>query len=107
MVNHFTVALTTGTPINLAVALAGGAGVGNVLRFLSLQAHTANAAVAYVGGNQRTLTSTDFGYRIEVPVATIPYAPSVIELGGNGYISLGDFFVLGATNDELQILIVY
>ena len=107
MVNHFTVALTTGTPINLATALVGGAGVGNVLRFLSIQAHSANAAVAYVGGNQRTLTSTDFGYRIEIPLTNIPYAPTIIELGGNAYMSLGDFYVLGNTNDELQILIVY
>lgn len=107
---HYTITMT-GSAQNLATVLKTALGVNfpginNKLRFLSIQAAPANAAVAYVGGVQRTLTNADYGYRIEIPVTNIPYAPTVIETGP-GVIALGDIQVLGTNNEKLHILIGY
>ena len=103
-VNHYTVALTTATPKNLLDALGGAPD--NWIRFLSIQAHPANVAVVYVGGANATLSSSDYGARIEVPSAgPIPDAPLVFELPP-GSCKLSDFWVLGNTNDEVQLLVI-
>lgn len=113
MLNHFTLAVTTGTPLTIADALIAAGlnpladanmGLKEHLKFCSIQARASNAAVVYVGGKLRTLTSSDYGYRIEIPVTSIPYAPTVIELGP-GIVTLGDIQVLGTTNDFIQILV--
>ena len=112
MVNHFTLGLTSGTALVIANALQaagispGELGLRNKLRYCSIQAHVDNAAVIYVGGSLRTLSSTDYGYRIEIPVTTIPYAPTVIELGP-GVVTLGDLQVLGTTGDNIQIMVAF
>jgi hypothetical protein len=102
---HYTLALTTSTPIKLSSVIPAGTVIPSC-RFLSLQAHSANAAVIYVGGFNQKLSSTEYGWRIEVPVSTIPAAPSIIEFGGGTVVSLSDLQVLGTTNDELQIFFI-
>lgn len=100
MVAHFTVTLT-----GSAQRLGAGLNFSNVLAFLSIQMDPANTHVAYVGGNQATLSSSDYGYRLEIPPSSIPYAPSILEFSG-GRISMDDFFVLGTNGEKLHILAI-
>lgn len=108
MVNHFTVTIAaTGTPQRLGSTLSaavGTPGAGDMLRFLSIQAGGANAGIGYIGGNQRTVSSSDYGFRIEIPTATIPDAPTQIELGPS--CSINDFFIVGTIGDTFKILAI-
>jgi len=107
MVNHFTVTIAaSATPQRLSTGLSAVVGTpkaGDLLRYLSLQAGGGNAGIIYVGGNQRTVSSTDYGFRIEIPPATIPGVPIEISLG---VVSLDDFFVVGTINDTIKILAI-
>lgn len=108
MVNHFTVTIAaTGTPQRLSTGLSaavGTPGLGDQLRWLSIQAGGGNAGIGYIGGNQRTVSTSDYGFRIEIPVTTIPDAPTVIESTVLG--SLADFFIVGTINDTFKILAI-
>ena len=108
MVNHFTITIAaTGTPQRLSTGLSAVVGTprsGDLLRWLSVQAGGANAGIGYVGGNQRTVSTSDYGYRIEIPTTTIPDAPTVIECASLG--SIDDFFIVGTINDTFKILAI-
>lgn len=95
---NFTVTLT-GANQNLGVL--GAAYNRGVLKQLILHADTANANVIYVGGNAgATLSNTEYGFRIEKPVSTIPAAPSVVEAVNT---DLSDWLVLGTNGEKLHV----
>lgn len=104
MTNHFVVTLTTTAPIRLS-SVVTGVGATDLIKFISFQAVASNAGVIYIGGSNRTLTSSDYGWRIEIPVSSIPYAPTVIELTPPA-VCLADFYILGTINDKLAIFVV-
>lgn len=76
-------------------------------RFVSFQADAANTGILYFGGNNQGsgTASTAFGFRIEIPVTSIPSAPVVFEVP-NGNIALDEFWVKASVNtDKLHIFI--
>ena len=82
---------------------------GDLLKYIALSAEASNAAVIFVGSTERgsegTLSSTKYGWRIEIPVTSIPSAPDIIDLA-NSTFSLAEFSVIGTNNDILHILAV-
>ena len=79
---------------------------GDTLKYVALQAHGGNSNIIYVGSTETgTLTSSDYGWRIEVPVTSIPSAPDIIELSQNGF-SLNELSVLGTASDVLHIMVL-
>lgn len=76
------------------------------VHFLSIQADAGNAGVVYVGSVAQTVSSSDYGFRIEIPVSSIPAAPSIVELGGGAAIDLTQIKVKGTNNDKIHLLIV-
>lgn len=112
MVKHYVVAMTTGTPVRLSSALAVGE-TDHQMAAIWMQPRGDNAAVIYIGSTA-TMTSTDYGVRLEIPAAGVPPAP--FNTGdfsfGAGYgnrapIKLSDLYALGTTNDELHILAIW
>ncbi len=83
---------------------------GDLLKSISLQAQADNSAVIFVGSFEsqglsgRTLSSTDYGWRIEIPVTSIPTAPDIIEIS-NSTVCLADLAVLGTASDVLHIMV--
>lgn len=82
---------------------------GDLLSYIALSAHTTNSNLIFVGSTDRgvggVLSSTEYGWRIEIPVVGIPSAPDIIELGKNGF-SLAHLSVLGTNQEILHILAV-
>ncbi len=82
---------------------------GDLIKYMSLQADAGNSAVIFVGSTERgtegALSSTKYMWRIEIPVASIPTAPDIIELS-NGVFSLADWSVIGTAPDVLHIGII-
>lgn len=104
MVAHYSLTLT-GSVQRLSSVIPTGTAV-PVAHFVSLQAAGANTGLIYVGGFPQLLSSTAYGFRIEIPASTIPSAPSIIELGGGAAINLADLQVLGTNNDILKIMVL-
>ena len=70
------------------------------IRWLSLQPLSANAGVIYVGFAGSLLSSSNFAFRIEAPVATVPSAPFIIE---GLMISLDKVFISGTSGDDVAV----
>lgn len=111
MVAHYTLTLT-GSAQSLASVLptyvaasAPSPGEQVSVSFLSLQAAGGNSGLIYVGGSGQVLTSSAYGFRMEIPISTIPSAPNIVELGGGASIRLSEWQVLGTSNDILHILV--
>lgn len=104
MTRHRVVPVTA-TPQNLAAAL--GLAVRSkdaYCAFFSIQALGGNAGIVYVGGSGDTLTTSQYGHRIEIPVATVPFAPWYRENKSfSGYMNLADWQFVGTVNDSLAI----
>lgn len=101
MVAHYTVTLN-GNPQKLSDVITDKL---NAIKFISFQQLATNTHVIYVGGTNATLSSSNYGFRLEVPVTSIPPAPSILEFS-QAALSLGAFYVLGTNTEKLQILIV-
>jgi hypothetical protein len=105
-VRDYTLTLD-GTVQNLNSVLP--AGEGDLLKYVALSAHTTNFNLIFVGSTERgtegALSSTKYGWRIEIPVSGIPTAPDIIELGQNGF-SLAELSVIGTNPEILHILAV-
>jgi hypothetical protein len=106
MAAHYTLTLTTGTPVKMSTAVTGDSAdfVLPAAKFLSFQADPANTHVIYIGGTNATLTSSNFGFRIEIPVTSIPPAPSVRELSSDAR-NLNQYYALGTTGEKLHIFV--
>jgi len=105
-VRDYTLTLD-GTVQNLSDVLP--AGEGDLLKYVALSAHTTNANLIFVGSTERgtegVLSSTVYGWRIEIPVSGIPTAPDIIELA-NSTFGLAELSVLGTNLEILHILAV-
>ena len=96
-----------GTVQNLNSVLP--AGEGDRLKYIAISAHATNSNLIFVGSTDRgaggALSATEYGWRIEIPVSSIPSAPDIIELGQGGF-SLAELSVLGTNTEILHILAV-
>ena len=106
MVTHLTLTLSGAAQV-LNTALATGQRVG-LLKQIILQADGANANVIYVGGtgpaaSTAAVSSSAYGFRIEVPVTTVPAAPTIIEAMNT---SLADWQVIGTNTQKLHITLI-
>jgi hypothetical protein len=76
------------------------------IKFLSLHAAGANSGLIYVGGaGTDDPTSSDYGFRIEIPVSSVPAAPNILEFP-IGSVSLADIKVIGTNNDKLHVFAI-
>lgn len=109
-VAHYTLTMT-GSAQRLNTALDSSyqgphANQDQPVRAITLQPHATAAGVIYVGGANATVTNTNYAFRLEIPVTSIPPAPFVLELSGSK-IWPSDFYVLGTSGDELQVGLIY
>lgn len=100
--NHYALTLT-GLVQRLSTALS--ITEDSAMRGLWLSAGSANSGVIYIGGSS-TLTSSNYGVRLEIPASAIPGAPFNPCEVERGFVRLGDIYVLGANTDKLYILAV-
>ena len=110
---HFNLTLD-GTVQRLSNALpdntVGGAD-DEALRVISLQPEGGNADPIFVGGGRKaaagaSLSSTDYGFRLEAATATIPPAPFILGEFETGPIRLSEFYVLGTADEILHIAVL-
>lgn len=100
-VNHYTVTISVTTSFQLSSVVT----VGDPIKFIALQADAGNAGAIFVGGTAGTLSSSDYGIRIPVPVTSVPAAP--IQIGPHpGLLSAGEIYIVGTTTDKLHVLVV-
>lgn len=110
MVTHYTLTLN-GSAQSLASVLPGYSSSAAIptneqsYSWLAIQADGANSNLVYVGGANRVLSSIAYGFRIEVPVSSIPSAPSIVELGGAPSIRLSEFQVIGTNAEKIYITV--
>lgn len=76
------------------------------LRWISLQQDASNTHVIYVGGTNQPVTSSVYGFRMEIPVTSIPPAPNIIEGLTPGALTVGDIWILGTSGEKLHVQIV-
>lgn len=76
------------------------------IRTVTLQPGAANTGAVYVGGS--TVSSTDYGVRLEVPVSTVPPPPMIFAdtQSQYGHFKLSDMYVIGTNNEKLHLLVV-
>jgi hypothetical protein len=105
MVRHYALTLS-GSQQNVATALASQFASpdegSRPIRYLSFQAKGANAALAYIGGSGQVLSSSVYMSRVEIPVTSIPAAPTMFEFSTT-CTNLGQWSVLG-TNTEVLLI---
>ncbi len=97
---HYTLTLT-GSVQTLAAA-NGNVNLGVIA--LELQPDPANTHVVYVGGSHATLSSSNYGVCLEVPVSSIPQAPwSPGPPLPEGFLELREVCVLGTNTEKIHI----
>lgn len=105
----YVVSMTTGVPVQFSSALGGD--VDRPLAALWMQPRGSNSAIIYIG-TKATMTSTDYGVRLEIPVSNIPQAPfNPGEFAGSleafrSPLKMSQFWGLGATGDHIHILAI-
>lgn len=105
---HYTLTLT-GTPQRLSDALGSGYTTPRSSRDVLVTAFVVQPGPANTGpivfGGSDTLTTTDYGWRVEAANATIPPAPFVLELGGR-IVRPSDMFVRGTAGEKLHFQLI-
>lgn len=99
-----------GVPLAVDGPVVGGA-YDVPFRTLSLQPDAANAGVIYVAGagsgmnagSGSGVSSSKYGFRLEVPVSSIPAPPYILGEYPSGPIKLSDIWVIGTNGDKLHI----
>lgn len=94
---HFTVTLT-----GSAQVLGAGVTITGKAKSLIIQTDAANANLVFVGAVGTTLSSSDFGYRIEIPAATIPSQPLILPGADPMKVQ-----VLGTNTQKVHVLVIY
>jgi len=100
MVTHFVLTLSGSAQILSTATSTTKIGL---LKQLILQADGGNANLIYVGGTGAAVaavSSTAYGFRIEIPVSTVPAAPTILEAINT---SLADWQVIGTSTQKLHI----
>lgn len=93
----------TGSPQSLAAVLGAGERDYPICA-ISLQPGEANANAVYIG-SRITMTTSDYGVRLEAAVSGVPPPPWEREFS-HGPIRLGSFFVLGTAGQFLYVYAV-
>lgn len=104
MVKHYVLTLN-GSAQQLNTALDStfqgpGTDQDQLVNAIYLQPDGANAGIVYVG--DKDVSSTDYGFRMEIPASTIPQAPFAFELSTRS-IRPSHLWVKGTNNDKLHI----
>jgi len=109
MTRHYVLTLN-GAAQQLSSALGGDED--RQLSAVWLSPRGSNANLIFIGGSA-TLTSTNYGVRLEIPVSSVPQAPfNPGEFAGGSLerfrspIKMGNFWVLGTNGEFLHILAV-
>jgi hypothetical protein len=112
MVKHYVVTLTNATPIQLSSVLSVGEN-DHANAAVWMQPRGTNASPVYIGGSA-TLSSTNYGVRLEASSGGVPSAPfnpgefSYSGSPGNrAPTKLSEFWVLGSTGDYLHLLVLW
>lgn len=110
MVNHYTLVLS-GAAQRLSDVLPlpqqGGSQEEPFQLLIDLQPAVDNEDPIYVGGQNAVVSDDDYGFAIPPPVDGVLLPP--IRLGDpfrSSQVKLGHFYVIGAENEELHILVV-
>ena len=74
-------------------------------RSICLQPDGANTGVIYVGAKS-TMTTSDWGIRLEAPIGTVPPPPFLLGEFPSGPIRPSDLFFLGTNADKVHVLLV-
>lgn len=97
---HFVLTLDATVQRLSSVFEAGDSNGTGTITWLSVQPLAANSGVVYGGFFGCGLSSTNYGWRLEAPVSTIPPAPFIIE----GQItSLDKIVVKGTDTDKIAV----
>jgi hypothetical protein len=96
---HYTVTLS-GAAQALSTLIIGRS-IGKQIIF---SADGANANPVYLGGRDSgTISSSDYGFRVEKATTGVPPAPTIIEAIN---ISPADFQVIGTNNEKLHVTVI-
>lgn len=102
MIKHFALTLS-GSQQNVgAVSTVPEGDAKTPIRWISFQAKGSNSNLAYIGGSGLLVSSSTYLSRIEIPVSTIPSAPTVFEFG-ESVTNLSQWSVLGTNNEVLLV----
>ncbi len=71
---------------------------------ITMQAHTANTGVIFIGGGQQVVSASSYGNSIPIPVTSIPQSPLVYPDMAGVVMRLTDFTVFGTNNDIIHLL---
>jgi hypothetical protein len=111
MMKHYTFTLgASATTLAALLATADatdpyGGATGKAVRQLSLQPDVSNSNPIYLGGSNAALTTSNYGLRLEAPVAAIPPAPFLFETAWEAPIRLADVSILGTVSEKVHVLI--
>lgn len=103
-INHYVLTLTGSA--QLLSTVLGSSAEDISLRGLWLQPNAANVNLIYLGGSTSTVTSSNYGVRLETPASSIPPPPFNPGELDTAPMKLSDFYVLGTGPDKLHILTV-
>lgn len=104
MIRHYVLTLT-GSAQRLSSVLADMRDDLPV-RAITLQPDGGNANPIYVGGYETgALSSSNYGFRLEIGAAGVPPAPFVLD-PANAPMKLSDWYVLGTNTQKLTVLVV-
>jgi len=107
VIKHYVLTLN-GSAQQLNTALDSGyQGPGSaqdqLVASIIIQPDGANTGIIYVGDSD--VSSSDYGFRLEIPVSTVPPAPFIFELAGK-FIRPSHIWVLGTSTDKLHMTLV-
>jgi hypothetical protein len=99
MIRHGKITVTTSAQ---SLSNTTNLGANRPVRFLSVQPGSANSGRLFFGGPG--VTTTDFGFAMEIPVTSIPSAPMIITdaIAAPGLL-VGDLYVVGTNNDIVRV----
>jgi hypothetical protein len=96
MIRHSVVAVTA-----TAAKLSDVIGEDMQVYFLSIQPAAANTGVVKLGG--KGITSSVFGWRLEIPVSSIPSAPWFLDDIRAPALALSDVYIIGTAADNVTV----
>ena len=103
--SHGVVTLTgTSNVLNLGTLLqAAGVQLANTqVAFMELQPFGANSGIVYIGASV-TMSTTNYGTRLEIPVSTVPQAPYRLP-DTMLPCALEDVYLIGTNTDKVSVL---
>lgn len=98
---HFCLNIAaSATPQSLASAFqVGDPNATGAVRWLALSALAGNTHVVYVGFN-KSVSSTNYAFRLEIPASSIPAAPIIIACAA---VSLAGVWISGTQDEDVAV----